>query len=158
MSKLLEPKEITIETQNGDEKTYTISKFPAIAGREIICKYPTSAIPKLGDYAANEETMFKLMAFVSVKAGNVDIQLTTKTLIDNHIPDWEILMKLEAEMLKYNFSFFLVGKISNFFDTIKATAQQSLSKTLTDSLGQLLQTEKQLSKNSKKSTPSKKPS
>ena len=63
---MIEPKEITVETQKGEKRVYILSKFPAVQGREIIAKYPLSAMPKLGDYAVNEETMLKLMAFVAV--------------------------------------------------------------------------------------------
>lgn len=150
---MLEPKEITIEAQDGSKKTYIISKFPAIAGREIVCKYPMSGMPKLGDYEVNEETMLKLMAFVAAKPASGDpIPLQTRELVDNHVPDWETLGKIEIEMMGYNCSFFQNGKISSFFDNIKATARQLISSTLTDSLEQLLQTAKQASKNSEKST------
>ena len=133
---LLEPKEVSIKTQGKGDKAYTISKFPAIAGREIIAKYPLSGMPKLGDYQVNEDTMFKLMNFVAVKTGDNLQQLTTKELIDNHVPDWETLARLEIEMMGYNCSFFLQGKISNFLDIIKANAKQLLSSTLMDSLEQ----------------------
>lgn len=149
---MLEPKTIQVKTQAGVEKTFIISKFPAIAGREIICKYPMSGLPKIGDYAVNEETMLKLISYVSVQTEGGDVRLQTRELVDNHIPDWETLSKIEIEMMSYNCSFFQNGMISDFFDNIKAKAQQLTSKTLTDSLGQLLQTAKQASKNSEQST------
>lgn len=135
----LEPKELTVKTQSGDERTYILHKFPAISGREIIAKYPLSGMPKLGDYKVNEETMFKLMAFV--KSG--DVALTTQALIENHIPDWETLARIEVAMIEYNCSFFQNGKISTFLDGLKANALKSISSMLTDSLGQLLQANKQ---------------
>lgn len=145
---MLEPKETTIKTPDGKDKTFILSKFPAIQGREIVCKYPTSGMPKIGDYSTNEETMLKLMKFVSVKTDNGDeLALTTNALIDNHVGDWETLSKIEIAMMEYNCSFFRDGKISSFFDTMKASAERILSSTLTSSLGQLLQTEKQPSKN-----------
>ena len=150
---MLEPKEITIKTQAGVDKVYTISKFPAIAGREIIAKYPISGMPKLGDYQVNEETMLKLMCYVSIKTDGGQIALTTKALIDNHIPEWETLARIEIEMMGYNCSFFQQGKISNFLDTIATKAQQLTLSTLTDLLQQLSQQTKQPSKNSKPNTP-----
>ena len=150
---MLEPKEIMIKTQAGMDKAYIISKFPAIAGREIIAKYPLSGMPKLGDYQVNEETMLKLMCYVSVKTPDgSQIALTTRVLIDNHVPEWETLARIEVEMMGYNCSFFQQGKISNFLDTIRANAKQSISSMLTDLLGQLSQTGKQPLKNSKQST------
>lgn len=151
---MLEPKEITITTQAGEDKNYILSKFPAIAGREIIAKYPISGMPKLGDYEVNEETMLKLMSFVSVRTSDGgELRLTTKELINNHVPDWETLARIEIEMMGYNCSFFQNGKISNFFDTIKASAERSISSILTALLGQLSQQTKQPSKNSKQNTP-----
>ena len=78
---MIEPLEVKITTQKGDEKTFIISKFPAIQGREIICKYPLSGMPKLGDYQVNEETMIKLMSFVAVPTDNGVLNLATKALI-----------------------------------------------------------------------------
>lgn len=151
---MIEPKEITVKTQAGVDKVFTISKFPAIAGREIIAKYPLSGMPKLGDYQVNEETMLKLMCYVSTKTPDGgQIALTTKELINNHIPEWETLARIEIEMMGYNCSFFQQGKISSFLDTIKANAEQSILSTLTDLLGRLSQQTKQPSKNLKKSTP-----
>lgn len=133
---MIEPKEITIETQKGESRTYVISKFPAVQGREIIAKYPLSAMPKLGDYAVNEETMLKLMAFVAVPRDTGEpLALTTRALVDNHVPDWETLARLEVAMMEYNVSFFANGKGSTFLDAIAARAQAYLSRTLTDLSG-----------------------
>jgi len=141
---LLQPKEVEIELPDGGTKTYILSKFPAIQGREIIAKYPLSAVPKLGDYAVNEETMLKLMAFVAVPGPSGDpLQLTTRALVDNHVPDWETLARLEMAMLEYNVSFFGNGKGSTFFDAIALKAQTLLTKTLTDFSVQLSQKAKQ---------------
>lgn len=150
---MLEPKEISIKTQAGVDKVFIISKFPAIAGREIIAKYPLSGMPKLGDYQVNEETMLKLMCYVSAKTpDDGQIALTTKELINNHIPEWETLARIEIEMMGYNCSFFQQGKISSFLDTIKANAERSILSTLTDLLGRLSQQTKQASGNSKQDT------
>lgn len=116
---MIQPKELTIETTAGD-KTFLLSKFPAVAGREIVAKYPLSGLPKLGDYAVNEETMLKLMAYVGVPREGTQppLMLTTRALVDNHVPDWEALAKLEIAMLEYNCSFFGNGKTSLFFANI----------------------------------------
>lgn len=117
---MIEPKQIKVTTQSGAEKEYIISKFPAIQGREIIAKYPLSAMPKLGDYEVNEETMLKLMCFVAVPTDSGPLQLTTRALVDNHFPDWETLAKVEVAMMEYNCSFFAKGMISGFLDRITA--------------------------------------
>ena len=134
---MLEPKEITVETQKGDKRVYILSKFPAVQGREIIAKYPLSAVPKLGDYGANEETMLKLMAFVAVpRDEGGPLMLTTRGLVDNHVPDWETLARIEVAMLEYNVSFFGNGKGSTFLEAITKKAQAFLSQTLMDLSGQ----------------------
>lgn len=129
---MIEPQEIQVVTQKGDEKTFIISKFPAIQGREIICKYPLSGMPKLGDYQVNEETMLKLMSFVAVPLENGDIlKLNTKALVDNHMPDWETLAKIEMKMLEYNCSFFQNGIISAFLGRITEKIPDIAQKILT---------------------------
>jgi hypothetical protein len=146
---MLEPKTIRVQTQKGEERSYILSKFPAMAGREIIAKYPLSAMPKLGDYAVNEETMLKLMAFVAVplNAEGGALRLTTRALVDNHVPDWETLARVEIAMMEYNCSFFASGKASSFLQSILGKAQALLSQTLTDLLAQSSQTEKPRSGN-----------
>ncbi|MCD1124808.1 hypothetical protein LPW36_01955 [Jinshanibacter sp. LJY008] len=128
---MIEPKEITIVSGDGTEYTFTIHKFPAIEGREIVCKYPISAIPKVGDYSANEETMIKLMAYVGVNTGDQLIMLKTKALINNHVPDWEILAKIEMAVMEYNVSFFAKGRSWISSGTLKAKALALTSEILT---------------------------
>lgn len=146
---LLEPKEITIKTLSGNDRTYIISKFPAIAGREIVASYPLTAVPKIAEYSQNEAVMIKLMAYVGVPRPVINgveqapLMLVTKELIDNHVSDWETLAKLEIEMMKYNTSFFGQGEISTFLGTITRKFLTSISPMLTPLLRQLLAAIKQ---------------
>lgn len=134
---MIQPKEITIKTQDGREIVFVLSKFPAVQGREIIAKYPLSAMPKLGDYEVNEETMLKLMAFVAVprKEGE-PLALSTRALVDNHVPDWETLARIEMAMMEYNCSFFGDGRGSTFFEAFAQKAQAWITQTLMASLAQ----------------------
>ncbi len=85
---------------------FIISRLPATIGREILAKYPLSNAPKIGDYEVSKEAMLKMMAYVAVEKEGQEIYLKkTSTLIDNHVPDGEALIRLELEMLKYNTSF-----------------------------------------------------
>jgi len=144
---MIQPKEVTIEAQDGRALVFVLSKFPAVQGREIIAKYPLSAVPKLGDYAVNEETMLKLMAFVAIPRDSGEpLRLSTRALVDNHVPDWETLARLEMAMLEYNCSFFGNGKGSTFFEAITKKAQAFLSQTLTDLSAQSSQKKPPLSK------------
>jgi hypothetical protein len=132
MAEQLSPKGLTLTTKDGVEKAYFLSKFPAVAGREIVAKYPLSNMPKLGDYAVSEETMLKLMAFVAVEtAPGSKLMLTTRALVDNHVPDWEVLARLEWAMLEYNCSFFSNGLNSDFLKNLRVTAPQWISQMLT---------------------------
>lgn len=135
---LLYPKEVEV---NG--KTFILSKFPAVAGREIVTQYPLTAIPKIGEYKSNETIMLKLMGYVAVKAGDGMIRLTTRELIDNHVPDWETLAQLEIGMIEYNCSFFGDGRASAFFEGFALKVKAFLTQTLTDSLAQSSQAGKQ---------------
>lgn len=130
---MIEPKELEVTDQTGKVRRFILSKFPAVQGREIVAKYPLSAMPKLGDYEVNEATMLKLMAFVGVPRDSGEpLLLTTRALVDNHCGDWETLARVEMAMMEYNVSFFGNGKGSTFLEAITRKAQQFLTKTLTD--------------------------
>lgn len=128
---LLQPIDKEITLPDGGTKTYIISKFPAIAGREIITQYPLTAAPKVGDYAANESLMLKIMTFVAVPTDNGPLRLTTKDLVNNHVPDFETLMKLEWAMIEYNCSFLQNGAALTFLSGLKDQVFASISQTLT---------------------------
>lgn len=145
---LLETKEISLTTQAGVVKTFLLSKFPAVAGREIISKYPLSNIPKLGEYQQSEETMLKLMSYVAVVTDDgAQIRLSTRALVDNHAADWETLAKLEWAQLEYNVSFFGKGGSSDFFENLSKQAATWISQTLIPLLAQSSQAAKQRSEN-----------
>lgn len=136
-----------------DGKVFILHKFPAVAGREIVAKYPLSGMPKLGDYKVNEETMLKLMAFVAVPIEGAAPQfLTTRQLVDNHLPSWETLAKVEWAMMEYNCSFFGNGRASTFFDGIAQKLPSMITSILTDLSQQLSAKSKQRSTNSEPST------
>jgi hypothetical protein len=150
----LEPKEVEVTTLKGEVRSYIISKFPAIAGREIVAKYPLTAIPKVGDYSGNEAVMLQLMAYVAVRTSSgAEIPLTTKALIDNHVPDYETLIKIELEMMKYNTSFFQQGVVSGFLKTIGMNFLASITPMLTPSLLQLSEAIRLRLKNLNTNTP-----
>ena len=134
----IQPKELEI-----DGKVYTLSKFPAVAGREIVALYPLSGLPKLGDYKVNEETMLKLMAHVYIRLGEALQPLNNRTLIDNHVPSWEALAQLEMAMMEYNCSFFQNARLSTFLGDIAQKLPEWISKTLTALSAQSSQTSKQ---------------
>lgn len=153
MAELIEPQEVEITDRNGNVRVYTISKFPAVTGREIAAKYPTSVAAmakqwEQNQYAENEKIMIKAMGFVAATRDDGEpIRLTTQALIDNHVPDAESLMQLEKAILEYNFSFFekFVRSVSS--GGLKAMLTRLIMSTLTDSLRSLSQAEKPPSQN-----------
>lgn len=131
---MLEPKPL-------DGTPFILSKFPATVGREIILQYPTSALPKVGDYATNEALMLKIMKYVGVTIDGRDepLMLTTPQLVDNHVRSTEELLKLEWAMMNHNFSFFSNGDLSGFLTRVGGQVAALLQKTLMD-LSPALQT------------------
>lgn len=151
---LLEPEEKEVTGRDGKGKTFVLSKLPATVGREVAAKYPVSILPKLGDYEVSEATMLLLMSYVAIPTGEgkTPLRLTTKELVNNHVTDAEMLLKLEMAMLEKNFSFFGNGKTWDFFATIADQAKAWITSTLTDLLVASSQTGKRRSKNSARST------
>jgi hypothetical protein len=144
MADLLEPKDEEFLTLKGETKTYVLSKFPAVAGREIVAGYPTSAIPKVADYKDNEAIMLKLMCYVAVKHPNGTLlRLVTSELVNNHVPDYETLLKIEIAMMKYNTSFFGQGEVSTFLGAFVKKVLVSASPTLTTFSERLLEVVRQ---------------
>ena len=149
---LIKPKEITVIDSDRQLHTFIISRLPATIGREIFAKYPLSNAPKIGDYEVSKEAMLKMMAYVAVEKEGQEIYLKTSTLIDNHVPDGEALIRLELEMLKYNTSFFGNGGSQNFLQYLLGKLSGSLPsiiKTLMASLPSSSQPASPLSQNSK---------
>ncbi len=149
---LIKPKEITVIDSDRQQHTFIISRLPATIGREILAKYPLSNAPKIGDYEVSKEAMLKMMAYVAVEKEGQEIYLKTSTLIDNHVPDGEALIRLELEMLKYNTSFFGNGGSQNFLQYLLGKLSGSLPsiiKTLMTSLPSSSQPASPLSQNSK---------
>ncbi len=145
MANLLEPTPFTTTDSAGVVRNFILGKFPAVQGREIIAKYPTSNIPKLGDYAVSEDIMLKLMSFVAVALPNDIIQpLDSRALVDNHVGDWETLAKIEMAMMEKNCSFFRNGRISDFLNDFALKSLPKILKTLMASLGQSSPTDTQL--------------
>lgn len=130
---MIEPKEVPIETRNGP-KTYVLSKLPAIAGREILTQYPISAAPKVGDYGTNQALMLKLLAYVGVPTEEGEpLLLRSASLVDNHVPDAEALMRLEYAMLEYNCSFLQGGGPSRLIEErLLPYLSRQVSRMLTD--------------------------
>lgn len=146
---MLKPLDVTLVDMDGVSRSYVVARLPAIQAREVVCNYPLSALPKLGDYKVNEQMMFKLLSFAGVRQDNGEVlMLSTPVLVNNHVPDWETLLKLERAMIEHNVSFFPKGKTFSFSDVLKAALPEILLaiKTSMDSLGPLSKATKRPSK------------
>jgi hypothetical protein len=148
MPELREPKDVEIECQDGTTRIYTISKLPARAGMELVTQYPLTAIPHVGEYGKLEGLMLKMLSFVEATLPDGRKQrLTTWELVDNHVPDWEALMRLQREMATYNISFFQNGQALIFCGKLIQRARSSLAPMLTDLLRSLSENNSQPSGN-----------
>lgn len=132
------PKSVMIKGYDGTEKEFIIDKFPATVGVEILAKGSLSALPKVGEYPVFDETMLKALSFVAVPTDTGMIWLSTRALVDNHIPDAESIMRLLVELGQYNYSFFQYGTLSTFFGALGQKVLVWITKTLIPSLAQSL--------------------
>lgn len=141
---MIEEKKVEI-----DGKEFVISKLPATVGREILYKYTSAGKNILtdGSYAVSEEVMLKLMSYVGVYVDNRLVEFKTAEIINNHVKSAMTLLKLEKEMWSYNFDFFTPDKISTFFSKLSDLTEHKTTEILTDLLGKLSQTAKQVTKN-----------
>ena len=137
---MIDEKVVTI-----DGKEFIISKLPATVGREIVAKYAAGGKNILfgGDYEVSEKVMLKLMSYVAVNVEGRLIEVKTEELINNHIKSAMTLIKLEKEMMSYNFDFFTPDTISDFLTRLTKLADKESMRILTDLLGKLLPMVKQ---------------
>lgn len=142
--KMLEPKDIEL---NG--KKFTISKFPAFDGYEIMIRYiPVHFANLNGDFNKIKEMVLKVMKYVAViLPDGRKVRLETEDLINNHLSNGEEIMELVAQIMDYNTSFFKNGKGSTFFGRLENLATQKVTEILTLFADNLLQKTKQPSGN-----------
>ena len=127
----IKPLEVTIKSIDDGEKEFRISRVPATQGREIFTQYMPTAMPKIGDYKSNEKLMKMLMCFVDVKAADGSwIRLDNEVILNSHVTDWEMLVKIELEMVKYNTNFFSPEKLSNALSGFNKSLPQRITSIL----------------------------
>lgn len=160
MSELIKPKNITVKDADGTEHEFVISRLPAIAGREVLAKYPMTNMPKTGDYGQSKDAMLLMMKYVGKEMENGEVlRLSSEALVNNHIPDGEALIRLEIETLRYNSSFFGNAGSQNFLDSLLEKLAAGLPKvieTLTHSLAQSFPPDSPPTQSSKQHSTSKK--
>ena len=145
---LIKSMEVKLKSIDGDEKTFRISRVPAVKGREIFTQYVPTAMPKIGDYKSNEKLMRMLMCYVDVKVVTEDkqtmwIRLDNDTTLNGHITDWEMLAQIEFEMVKYNTNFFSPEKLSGVLSKFNRKLPDLITSMLSRLSGQLSAKNKQ---------------
>lgn len=146
-AEMIKPEEFKVTGPDGKELTYILSNFNAVDGRRIATQYPTTALPKIGDYEANEKLYFLIMSHVAAIVDGKPLRLVTPALVVNHVPDFEVSMKIEAAMISRNFSFFRDGRSLDFFERAAQMFMERLSEILTRSSASSSPAEKQPSGN-----------
>lgn len=131
---MIQPHDVTLTRTDGTTVTLVVSKLPAIQGREIMTQYVVSAMPKVGDYENNATLMRKMMAYAAVRLEDgTTLQLTNDALINNHLGDWETLIKAEYQMLEYNTSFLkkhvTADGLPQLMTMLKASFKKALQNT-----------------------------
>lgn len=151
---LLRPKEHTITDMDGKDRTFVLSRLPYTVARKIGATYSISNIPKIGDYKTSDESMLELMSYIGVRVEGRDdpLQLSTRSLVDNHIPDARVGLLLEKAMLGYNFGFFEKGSLSGFLSRQIQEHLPSIIETLTPLLPPSLVQDFVVGLNSKKAS------
>lgn len=116
----IDEKEFTITVgEKGHEmsRTYWISKIPAVQGREIMLKYSRYG-NNAEEYEKSREVSNMLMKYVRVETEReggekVKVALDTPIMINNHVPNAEMLLALESQVMNYTFDFLADGETSD---------------------------------------------
>ena len=117
--------EIEIGSQGADVKKFTVHKFPALKGRDIVLAYPLAMLSQSASLEKNTEAMRKLMCFVSVNG----VFLTTDELIDEYVGDWFELIQIEFQALKFNCSF--LSEL-DMIGAVKMSASEFIAKLINE--------------------------
>lgn len=114
----------------GKEHIYQIGKVPWMAGgRKILAEYIPSGLPKVGDYAKNEDLARILYAnAIAIDADGNHHPLTTDSMINNHVPDVKVAMELEAAVFDKSTDFLILGKVLEY----RTAWSQTLDSVLAD--------------------------
>ena len=128
---LIKPEEIVIKDMEGEERTFVISRIPASYAREIVLQYPKTA---MNNYEQNEKILYKMLAYVAaINPAGEETRLKTRALIDNHVPDVDTLLQIEAKMMEYNTNFFKKGGLLGALNQLAVKSNPSNTQTQTNS-------------------------
>jgi len=148
---------IDIEGKDGVTRKFALYDIPYLdGGREVATQFMSTAMPKVGDYSKNEDLAAKMFKYIAVvQADGVKLPLSTKDLVNNHVPDFITGIKLEEAMLKKQLGFSITGKLREFQQGWKDQLPELISTIMTQLQAASSPPVKRRSKSSKKTTPSK---
>ena len=128
---LLDPKDFEITDQAGTVRHYRLGKIPYLdGGREVCSQFFTTVRPS--DYQLNEKLSLKMFKHIAViNDDGEEIQLKTRQLVNNHVPDFTTGIQLEGAMLEHNVGFSVLGKIRKFQQEWKQGLPEWITKILT---------------------------
>lgn len=114
--KFLEPKEIEI-----DGAKFVISKIPAIQAQQVY-RGIMKECREDGDIAMtylSEETTLALLSYAAVVLDGNWTALESMQSINLYCPNLEVLVKLEAAMIRYNYSFLFNGTLQEILGVLR---------------------------------------
>ena len=153
---LLKPKQITLVDGDGDSRVYHIGRMDCMTGLEIVSRFITSGLPKLGEWDTTKDMIYKSMQYVAIELPDgkgVRLErLLTPTLVTNHIPSWEMLITVFKEVMEHNSYFFSSGKASSLLEVAVQKFLQSLTEIFTRLQQSSSNTDAPASTNSEQST------
>lgn len=152
---LIDPKDIDIEDQSGINRRYIVSKMPYLnGGREVCSQFISTALPKLGNYQENQKLAEKMFSFIeAVNDDGRNVLLSTKEMVNNHVPDFQTGIKLEAAMIEHNVGFSVTGKIREYREGWEENISGSIIKILIQLRDALQQADKPAYTSSEPSIP-----
>jgi len=153
---LLKPKQITLVDGDGVSRTYHLGRMDCLTGLEIVSRFITSGIPKLGEWNTSKDMILKAMQYVAIELPDGTTtrlqRLLSESAVTNHIPSWEMLIVVFKEVMEHNSYFFSSGKASSLVEVLVQKFLQSLTEMFTRLSQPSSNTEQPASTNSEQST------
>lgn len=129
MIDLIDPKEVVLKDGEGREHKFLIGKIPYLSGgRKVISGYlPTSS--KSEQYEQNEDLARILFRHCEVVKPERNIRLETDDLVNNHLHDAQLAIKLEEAAFQRQVNFYpdggLFGHLGDLGRLIAALASKT---------------------------------
>lgn len=112
-----------------------------MVARDVMFNYPTTLLPKVGNYGENERLFKLLMKYVEVQPEpdkNPDwwIRLDTEESINQNVSAKGVL-ELEKEVIDFSTDFFSSGKLTQIGTTLGELARNILTNIVLQSIAEL---------------------